>query len=340
MGFDPFTMMLGGTALQGILGGIGSLFGSSSQSKAIDRAMQFQMAQFNMAKEYQQRMLEQAKAVLGEGKGAAASYLTGGRDEANKYLQGTLESANALTQGGMSGALAALDPYAALGEAGVAGFDANRNYLLNPVVMDQAALEATPGYQFALKQGLRGQQQSATTRGLGLSGAQLKGAAEYATGLADQTYGNQFTRELQNRNDLFTRLAGYTGIGQGAAGAQANLLYGGNEAMANRTMGVGSAIGNNIMGTGGALAGNEMDVARAIAQIMFGTGANVGSQNMNLAALGGNALIQQGNVNAAGLMGMLGSIGNAFGSIGQMAFMPSMLGNMFSTSGGGKGLFG
>ncbi len=54
-----------------------------------------------------------------------------------------------------------------------------------PITMDQATLEATPGYQFALAQGLKAAKNSAINRGLGVSGAQLKGQVAFATGLAD-----------------------------------------------------------------------------------------------------------------------------------------------------------
>jgi len=335
MGFDPFTMMLGGSALNGIFGSLGSLFGSSSQSKAADKAMQFAQNQFMMSKQFQEEMLAKAKEILGQGRDSASNYLIGGRDVSNKYLQDSLIQSNLLTQGGMSLGLDQLSPYAALGGEGIEAFNANKNLLMNPLVMDQEALEKTPGYQFALNQGLRAQQQSATTRGLGLSGAQLKGASEFATGLADQTYGNQFQRELSNRNDLFSRISGMIGGGASAAGSMANMLFGGNESMANRTMGLGNTISGNNMATGGALAGNEMDTARAIAQIMFGTGANVGGNNMQLAGLGSNALMQQGNANAAGIMGMFNSLGGALGNMGNMSMMSSLFGggNMFSTSG-------
>lgn len=58
--------------------------------------------------------------------------------------------------------------------------------------MTQAELEATPGYQFTRDQGLKMVQSAAAARGLGMSGASLKGAATYATGLADSTYKTQF----------------------------------------------------------------------------------------------------------------------------------------------------
>lgn len=95
----------------------------------------------------------------------------------------------------------------------------------------QAALENTPGYQFTRQQGLQAVQNSAAARGLGVSGAALKGAAAYATGLADQTYGDQFNKLLNlgtnslavnaasqgNLTNSYNRLLSTASLGESAA---------------------------------------------------------------------------------------------------------------------------
>ena len=55
-------------------------------------------------------------------------------------------------------------------------------------------LRNTPGYQFALQQGLQGVERSAAGRGTLLTGGTLKALQQYGTGLADQTYGNAWQR--------------------------------------------------------------------------------------------------------------------------------------------------
>jgi hypothetical protein len=70
-----------------------------------------------------------------------------------------------------------------------------------PLQMNQADLEATPGYQFARAQGLKATQSAAAARGLGVSGAAMKGAAEFATGLANKTYLDQFNVAQQRFTD-------------------------------------------------------------------------------------------------------------------------------------------
>lgn len=95
------------------------------------------------------------------------------------------------------------------------------------------ALQNLPGYQFTLQQGLKSTQSGAAARGLGSSGAALKGAANYATGLADSTYGNQVNRLAQSAGmglSAANALAGVgTSAGQGIANAQ---IAGGNAAAA------------------------------------------------------------------------------------------------------------
>lgn len=79
----------------------------------------------------------------------------------------------------------------------------------------------TPGYQFALDQGIKALDRSASARGLLHSGAQQKALADYATGLADLQF-----------DKYFNRLGVLSGTGQtantslGAFGAQAAGLAG------------------------------------------------------------------------------------------------------------------
>ena len=156
-------------------------------------------------------------------------------------------------------------------DGGAQGFNAlmsNLDRLTAPIVMDQATLEQTPGYQFALKQGLRAVQNSSTARGLGNSGAAMKGAADYATGLASGTYQQQFNNAVLNQQNAFNRLMGVSQIGQssaagvGAQGTQTaanagNMLIGGANAQAASTMYGANAMSNALTGLGGLAMSNQ-----------------------------------------------------------------------------------
>jgi len=137
--------------------------------------------------------------------------------------------------------------------------------------MTQADLEATPGYQFVRAQGLKATQAAAAARGLGVSGASLKGAATYATGLADNTYANRFNEQQQRFTDLLSlntayqgnvnnqasRLSGIATLGENAAaqtGAQGtasatqqgNALIAGGQAEGSALKGVGNAVNSGV----------------------------------------------------------------------------------------------
>jgi len=100
-----------------------------------------------------------------------------------------------------------------------------------PGRMTQAELEATPGYQFDLSQGLKAVQAAAAARGLGVSGASLKGAGQYATQLANKTYLDQFGVSQKRFEDMvnlnqaqqanvtnqFARLSNIATLGENAA---------------------------------------------------------------------------------------------------------------------------
>ena len=180
-----------------------------------------------------------------------------------------------------------------------------------PPRMSQAELEQTPGYQFARSQGQQAVASSAAARGLGVSGAALKGAATFATGLADNTYQNQFAQQQQifsdsmnqgqlqfanqqqrfanygalnsanqgNLQNSFNRLVGLTNVGQTSAAQTGNL---GNQAanQAGQFLTGGAKIeAAGLIAGGNAAAGGINGVANAFNQYqaqnrLFGSGSS------------------------------------------------------------------
>jgi hypothetical protein len=135
------------------------------------------------------------------------------------------------------------------------GQQATTSWLLqNPMSnLSESALQATPGYQFNLSQGLESAQNAYAARGLGTSGAAMKGAETYATGLADSTYQNQFNNQVTNQTNDFNRLMSMSTMGENAAA--------GVGAAATQT---GSNIGSNTIGAGNAQAAALMSGANSI----------------------------------------------------------------------------
>jgi len=149
--------------------------------------------------------------------------------------------------------------------------------LTAPVEMDQATLEKTPGYQFNLRQGLKSVQNGAAARGLGRSGAAAKGAAGFATGLADSTFQQQFANAVTNKQNAFNFLMQPAQLGSNAATASA--------ANANTA---GANIGQNIVSGGTALAAGVTGAGN----VASNAGNTIGGYNY------ANQLLRQGYVPA------------------------------------------
>jgi hypothetical protein len=125
--------------------------------------------------------------------------------------------------------------------------------LTAPVVMDEATLRTTPGYQFNLNQGLKSVQNSAAARGLGTSGAALKGAAGYATGLADSTYQNQFNNAVTNKLNAYNMLTGVANLGESAGAQTGNIGAQLTGNAGNYLTQAGTAQAAGLIGAGNAL---------------------------------------------------------------------------------------
>ena len=153
-----------------------------------------------------------------------------------------------------------LAPYRESGYAAQSELNKRLSFLTSPIVMDQEALEKTPGYQFTRWQGLKAVQNSATARGLGVSGAALKGASEFATGLANKTYKDQFELENINRTNAYNRLKALVDTGVSAAGATVTSGQKSADTMANAAMAAGNAQAAEYNKYGSAVAGAASSV--------------------------------------------------------------------------------
>lgn len=240
-----------------------SLAGSGKAASASKQASQMQAEEYlstqNQLQPFHDIAVNQALPALYNL--AASGPTAGGPDyvsQAASYLPGALGDVNLAT--------GFLQNAAALGQGGAAGM---------------AALEQTPGYQFALDQGLKATQSGAAARGLGVSGASMKGAAGYAQGLASQTYQQQF----QNQLSL-------------ATGAQ-NL----GTQMLNLS---GSALNLNT-GQQGQIQ-NQAGRLQAIAALGESAAAQTGSIGATLAGNAGNYLQQAGLAQAAGTTGVANAV--------------------------------
>lgn len=190
-----------------------------------------------------------AGAAQAAGTVAATSMQVKALQDARKTAINTAnEVAPTLTQSATD-ANALLNPYVSTGNNAINALSGG---------MTQEFLESTPGYQFIKNQGLQGVTNAAAARGLANSGAALKGAAAYATGLADQTYQNQFNN-YKSLADLGGQAA--TAQGNNTINAATNA---GNIRMAGANGGAAAAVG-----AGNALAGGLSSLGSTIGSIRF-----------------------------------------------------------------------
>jgi len=193
-------------------------------------------------------------AVLGAG---ASIY---GANKAASAQEAAAQTAANTSQAQYQQTRSDLSPYRDIGNTAAGQLTNRLTELTSPIKMDQATLDATPGYQFNLKYGLKAAQNSAAARGLGVSGAALKGASAFATGLADSTYQNQFNNANINQTNAYNRLKGLVDTGENAS-AQTGVL-GANAAnttaSAQMASGNAQAAGYNAMGGAVSNAANQI----------------------------------------------------------------------------------
>jgi len=164
-----------------------------------------------------------------------------------------------------------LQPYMDLGSEYIPNL---KNALANPILTQQFTAptadqaEQTPGYQFTLAQGLKATQNSAAARGLGTSGAALKGASSYATGLANSTYNDVYNRALQ------TYQTNYNAASSNANRLQGIVSNGQNAAATNGSLGAATAgsIGNTMLNGANAQASGTVGSANALSSALGNTG--------------------------------------------------------------------
>lgn len=131
-------------------------------------------------------------------------------------------------------------------DAGLADYGAYRGAV-------GGSFQASPGYEFARAEGIRGIDQAASARGLINSGARARELMRYGTGVANQEYGN-----------WMNRLQGLAGVGQTASGQTASLGQQAGQNMAALNQQGGGALANLAMQTGQANAQGTVGQANAL----------------------------------------------------------------------------
>lgn len=180
-----------------------------------------------------------------------------------------------------------LKPYMDFGKSSVNMLTDQLPALTKPVVMDQMALQGTPGYKFTLRQGLKAAQNSAAARGLGVSGASYKGATDFATGLANSTYQQQFNNAVTNQQNTYNRLLSAAGLGENAAAGLGNNAVTTGQGVAQNTIGAGNAAAANYVSQGNSYASMANSVPNSMMASQSGMYGGGGGSSSSSSAGGG-----------------------------------------------------
>lgn len=191
------------------------------------------------------------------------------------------QNAAAIQQQEQQQVRADLLPYNTAGQAATAKIQGTPDFNFAPT---QANLEATPGYQFNLSQGLKAVQNSNAARGLGVSGAAFKGAASYASGLADTTYQNQFSNALATYNANLAKQQQLATTGENAAAQTGTIGAGLAGNIGQTAVGIGNAQAAGTVGTANAIAGGLGGIGNA-----FLTSAFLNNPSNNAGIFGGGS---------------------------------------------------
>lgn len=206
-------------------------------------------------------------------------------------------------------------PYQGVGEKGnlLKDFDMEaykKDPGYTPMVNSLEELQATPGYQFQLEQGLQSVNNSAAAKGSLLSGNNIKAINNFAQGQAatgyqaaweraQQAYQNAYNRDTTNKNNRFGRLQSLTNSGQQAATSQGNASLAVGQGLAgvaqnqgisnaNQAIYQGQQAQNAITGVGNALTSalTNPGVQNSLSSWFGGGGGNAGGGYTNDALIG------------------------------------------------------
>lgn len=251
-----------------------------------------------------------AGAVVSAGVGAAASSSAAGaqKSAAQTAANAQLSASNIASQTQLQmfhEAQSTLSPYVTTGNNALAQLSSlygigGQNGTSGSSTPDTAAMETAlqnfPGYQFAFDQGQQALDRSAASRGLLLSGGQVKDSQAYGQGMASQQFGN-YVNQLQALSSLGESGASMTGnaavsTGQGIAGST---LAGGN-AVAQGILGAGQATASGIVGGANAVSGG---INSGVSNSILASALNPAATNNNASSFTG---FNSGNAQSGGVL--------------------------------------
>lgn len=220
------------------------------------------------------------------------------------------EALRTFQSGALDGAALATQRLADL-SSGKAATDASANI--------QSMLEATPGYEFTKTQGLKAVQNAAAAKGLGGSGAALRGVADYVTGLANSTYEQRLGDYLNSYNsqssNVLNTYNSQFGNTLNAADTQFTNAYNAYGQRYNNALNTYSTKFTNAYNQ----YGQQLGAGENLVNLGENAAAKTGAIGAQQGASIGNTLTSGAAAQAAGIVGSTNATTNALtGGLGQV----------------------
>lgn len=193
-----------------------------------------------------------ATAVIGAGLIGAGATAYG----ANKAASAQTNAANLAAQTSMNmynttrGDLA---PFRAIGGQAATQLGTQLKDLTTPISVNPQDFLNSDMYKFLQTQGERAVTNSAAARGLGTSGAALKGSAAFESGLNAQQWQQNFNNQVTNQTNAYNRLKGLVDTGENAAAQTGTAGTAAANTTAGAQVGAGNAQAAAANATGGAV---------------------------------------------------------------------------------------
>lgn len=202
-----------------------------------------------------------ATAVIGAGVLSAGASIYGANKAADAQTAAS-NSAIANSKAMYDTTRGDLSTYRDTGANAATQLNSRLSELTTPISVNPDDFKNSDMYKFAQTQGERAVTNSSAARGLGSSGAALKGAATFESGLNLQNWQQNFNNQVTNQTNAYTRLKGLldtgenaaaqTGtVGQSSVNQQNSAIAGAGNAQAAAANATGGAISNLSNGVGG-----------------------------------------------------------------------------------------
>jgi hypothetical protein len=223
------------TAILGsaVLGAGAGLYGSSKASSAQQTAAAESAAAQRYAAD---QSIAAQKEMYQQGRADLAPYREGGTTAQNQLMQ----------------------------MLGIGGDTTAANYGRYAKDFGMSDFTTDPGYQFRLEQGMKALNASAAAKGMGMSGANIKGATEYGQNMGSQEYQNAFNRYQTNRTAQLAPLQSLYAGGQAAAAGSAAQAQNLGQNLGQTYTGLGQGLGQAAVAGGNAQASGYLNSANAV----------------------------------------------------------------------------